>query len=94
MAFFKSQEQKETEKIEKEEAMLRKYGLQDLRDPEDVQSVRRIVSELAGTALMETGALLGGASEKDIARVQMFYQRAIVEQNFMIIRLLDRLCQK
>lgn len=91
MALFKSAEEKEQIKEEKTVQMLRKYGLEHLSDPRDVESVKKIVSELTGTGLMETGIVLGGGNEKDILKTQMFYERAIVEQNFIIIRLLDRL---
>ena len=91
MALFKSAEEKEQIKEEKTVQMLRKYGLEHLSDPRDVESVKKIVSELTGTGLLEAGIALGGGNEKDILRTQMQYERAIVEQNFIIIRLLDRL---
>ena len=91
MALFKSAEEKEQIKEEKTVQMLRKYGLENLSDPRDVESVKKIVSELTGTGLMEAGIALGGGNEKDILRTQMQYERAIVEQNFIIIRLLDRM---
>lgn len=94
MGLFKSAEEKAEIAERKTNEMLAKYGLENLSDPKDVESVRKIVSELTGTGLMEAGVLLGGGSEKDISRVQMVYQRAIVEQNFMIIRLLDKLTRK
>ena len=91
MALFKSAEEKEQIKEEKTVQMLRKYGLENLSDPRDVESVKKIVSELTGTGLMEAGIALGGGNEKDILKTQMLYERAIVEQNFIIIRLLDRM---
>lgn len=91
MALFKSAEEKEQIKEEKTVQMLRKYGLEHLSDPRDVESVKKIVSELTGTGLLEAGIVLGGGNEKDILKTQMLYERAIVEQNFIIIRLLDRL---
>ena len=94
MGLFKSAEEKAEIAERKTNEMLAKYGLENLSDPKDVESVRKIVSELTGTGLMEAGVLLGGGSEKDISRVQMVFQRAIVEQNFMIIRLLDKLTRK
>lgn len=73
--------------------LLQKYGLQNLTDPNDLASVQKIVNELAGTGMMETGIALGGGSEKDIARVSMQYQRAIVEQNFILIRQMDKIAR-
>ena len=91
MGLFGSKEDKEARAAEKEQKMLAKYGLQELTDPQDIESVRNIVSELIGTGLMELGATFGGANEKDIAKVQMYYQRTIIEQNFIMIRQLDRI---
>lgn len=94
MALFKSAEEKAAIAAEKEQKALKKYGLESLTDPQDIESVKTIVSELLGTGLMEFGATLGGGSEKDIAKIQMYYQRAMIEQNFIIIRQLDRLLKK
>ena len=94
MALFKSAEEKAAIAAEKEQKALKKYGLESLTDPQDIESVKTIVSELLGTGIGELGIALGGGSEKDIARIQMYYQRAILEQNFIIIRQLDRLLKK
>ena len=94
MGIFKSADQKEAERQEKERRVLEKYNLTALTDPDDIESVRKIVSELTGTGLMEMGATLGGGSEKDILKIQMYYLRAIVEQNFIIIRQLDKIANK
>lgn len=93
MAFFKSADQKQAEKEQKELEMLEKYGLENLTNPADINSVRKIISELTGTGLMEFGNMLA-PNEKDMLRVQMQYQRAIVEQNFLLIRLLSELNSK
>ncbi len=93
MALFggKDKESKEDKQARKEQEMLAKYGLQDLTDPQDIESVRKIVSEMIGTGLQEAGITLGGGNEKDILRVQLYYQRAILEQNFILIRQLDKI---
>ena len=91
MALFKSAEEKEAIKEEKTRKMLAGYNLDCLTDLKDIESVKRICLELAGSGYMEGAALLGGASEKDLLRQQMQYQRALIEQNFVIIRLLDKL---
>lgn len=90
MALFKSAEEKEAKKEEKTRKILAKYGLEDLSDPRDIESVKNIVNELFGTKLMEFGATFGG-NERDFLELQTYYERAIVEQNFIIIRLLDKL---
>lgn len=93
MAIFgnKGKETKEEKEARKERELLEKYGLQDLTDYRDVESVRKIVQELVGTGLQEVGFALGAGNEKDILRVQLYYQRAILEQNFIMIRQLDRI---
>lgn len=91
MAFFKTEQEKAQIAAEKERKMLAKYGLEDLKNESDVQSVRKIASELLGTGMMESGATLGGGSEKDLLKIQMYYQRTILEQNFIMIRQLDRI---
>lgn len=92
MALFGSKEDKEAKQAEKEQALLDKYGLGTLSDPEDIKSVRAIVTQLAGTGLMEFGAMLAG-NEKAMLNTQMHFQRAMVEQNFVIIRQLDRIAK-
>lgn len=91
MGLFSGGETKEEKQARKQQEMLAKYGLQNLADPTDIASVKKIVEELLGTGMMEFGITLGGGSEKDIARVQLYYQRAILEQNFIMIRQLDKI---
>lgn len=76
---------------EKDQAALRKFGLENLENPEDIASVKNIVTELAGTGLMELGITFGAGNDRDIQKNMMYYQRAIVEQNFIMIRQLDRI---
>lgn len=90
MALFGG-ESKEEKKEKKIQAMLDKYGLQELSDPRDVESVKTIAAELAGNNLIEVGTILSGSAQ-DVAK--MSYLHAIVEQNWMIIRLLDKLNSK
>ena len=72
-------------------AKLRKYGLEELQNPTDIASIRNIMTELSGTGLMEMGLTFGAGSDRDILKNQMYYQRAMIEQNFIIIRQLDRI---
>lgn len=90
MALFKSPQEKAMAQAQKEQALLAKYGLLGLSDPEDIRSLQKIASELTGTGMMELGATLSG-TEKDFARLSAYYNRAIVEQNFIMIRQLDRI---
>lgn len=91
MALFKSAEEKAAKAAEKEQKLLEKYNLTALSNPEDIESVRKIVSELVGTGISEVGLALSGGNEKEYMRLQMNFQRAIVEQNFIIIRQLDKI---
>ena len=89
MALFKEKESKEDKQERKELEMIQKYGLEELTDPRDIESVRKIVSELVGTGLMETGMKLAMANAGD--QLKISYLRATMEQNFIIIRQLEKL---
>lgn len=93
MGFFGDSETPEEKARKKEQAMLGKYRLTSLTDPEDIASVKEIVTELMGTGMMEAGAKLGGGNERALLKVQMIYQRTLIEQNFIIIRQLDRIAK-
>ncbi len=90
MALFGAKESKEDKVARKTQAMLEKYGLEYL-DPKDVESVRNIGYALMGNGMIEFGTVLNG-SGVDVAK--MSYLRALVEQNWIIIRQLDRLNKK
>lgn len=93
MALFGNKEDKEAKQQEKMYQMLSKYGLQSLTDPQDIQSVQNIVTELAGSNLMEFGNLFA-PDQKAANQLMIQYQRTIVEQNFIIIRQLDKISQQ
>ena len=82
---------KSADNSSKEQEMLAKYGLDQMNDPADIQSVKKIVAELVGTGMMETGMKLGSIGSKAEDVLPVYYQRAILEQNWIIIRQLDRL---
>ena len=90
MALF-SGESKEEKQERKVQAILDKYGLQELSDPRDIEAVRTIATALMGNKLIEVGTALSGTGP-DVAK--MSYLRAIVEQNWIIIRQLDKLNSK
>jgi len=79
------------ESIKRTEKLLEKFHLTELSNTDDIKSLEIIADELSGNKLMETGALLSGNST-DVAKIALL--RAIVEQNFIIIRQLDRLTKK
>lgn len=90
MALFggESKEEKNERKVQE---LLNKYGLQELADPRDLDAVRNIAGALMGNKLIELGtAMQGGGADS----AKMSYLRAIVEQNWIIIRQLDKLNSK
>ena len=92
MGLFGNAEDKEAKKEAKLDAMMAKYGLENL-SPEYRSKVKDINSELVGTGLMEAGMKLSmNAKTEDQLQVQ--YLRTIMEQNWMIIRLLDEIKNK
>ena len=90
MALFGAKETKEDKVARKTQAMMEKYGLEYL-DQKDLESVRDIGYALMGNGMIEFGTILSGSSV-DVAKLS--YLRALVEQNWIIIRQLDRLNKK
>lgn len=89
MALFGgNKETKEEKQARKAQELLEKYGLQDLSDPRDLESVKSISLSLAGNPFLELGTAFSAKSE-DL--VKMSYLSALVEQNWIVIRQLDRL---
>lgn len=91
MGLFKSAEEKDLEKAEKERKLLEKYGIPELSNPDDVESIRKISSELAGTGMMEMGMKISMAKAEFMLPIS--YQRVLIEQNFVLMRQLDRIEQ-
>lgn len=89
MALFKSEKEKAAAAAEKEQKLLAKYNMDQLKDPIDIESVRLIASEMAGSGLMEAGIKLSFA--KPEVQLPISYQRCLMEQNFIIIRQLDKI---
>ena len=94
MALFGNEEKKQAKEqakldaqAEKERKILQKFGVENLQNPADIASVRKIAQEMAGTGLMEFGMKMKNPE----VMIPVSYQRAMVEQNFIIIRQLDEL---
>ncbi len=87
MALFGNKEEKREEKAQE---LLKKYGLEDLSDPRDVEAVTKITYDLMGNKLIEFGTLLQGNS---VDSTKLSYLHAIMQQNFIIIRQLDRIAK-
>lgn len=89
MALFGgNKETKEEKQARQVQEMLVKYGMDDLSDERDITAVKQIASELYGSNVAEFGMLLSSKAE-DVWKIS--YLRAIIEQNWIIIRQLDRL---
>lgn len=73
---------------QKVQMLLQRYGLQDLSDPRDIQAVRNIATSLSGNKLIEVGTLLQG---NGVDPAKLSYLNAIMEQNFIMIRQLDKI---
>ena len=86
--FGRDKETKEKKQERKTQELLARYGLEDLRDSRDLTAIRSIASELAENGLMSLGITLSGKAE-DVAKISLL--RAIVEQNWIIIRQLDKI---
>lgn len=78
---------------EKYEKFLRKYHLEELTNKSDLESVRKIYYENLGTGLMETGMTLSNLTRLDKTEdmLMVYYLRTIMEQNFIMIRQLERI---
>ena len=87
MGLFGNSEAKEAKKQEKLNKLMEKYGLNKL-DPEYQEKVKLINYELMGTGLTELGLAFSGKPEDN---VKIHYLNAIIEQNWIIIRLLNDL---
>ena len=79
---------KNNDKVTKKQAnLLEKYGLENI-NRKDAESIQKILSDLAGNGLLKVGTLLSGKTED---KAKITYLSALVEQNWIIIRQLDRL---
>ena len=81
----------ETKQQEKLNALMKKYHLEDV-STEIAPQIKEINAELIGTGLMETGLKLSIAKAEE--QVKVSYLNAIMKQNFIIIRLLDKIANK
>lgn len=69
--------------LNQEQTLLSAYGLEDMVDSKDIEAIKRI-----------NGTLLVANKERDFAKKHSEYLAVIIEQNFMIIRQLERLLEK
>lgn len=90
MGLFKSEEEKAAIAEEKVKKLMAKYHLENV-STEYAEAVKDINLEMAGNSLMEAGLTLTGKTE-DIAKISLL--KAIYQQNWIIIRLLDKIAKK
>lgn len=88
MALFGNKEDKEDRKELKAQELMAKYGLDELSDPIDRASVKKISRDLMGNGFIAAGLALQGKSEEN---AKLTYLSALIEQNWIIIRQLDKL---
>ena len=87
MALF-SKETKEEKQELKLQSFIEKYGLEDVSDGVNREIIQSIARSMSANKFTELGtALQGNATET----AKLTYLKAIVEQNFIIIRQLDKL---
>lgn len=90
MGLFKSAEEKQEQRDAKIQELLDKYGVGDLDDEKSRDMMFRVASGLAGTGMMEAGNFIA-PNEKTFWRLQNIYLDTIMQQNFVMIRQLDKI---
>ena len=89
MGFLGGNSEERREQMTQE--MMMQYGLDDLSDPIDKQSVQNIADDLYEHGMIDFGSKYHGAGTD---AVKLSYLNAIMQQNFIIIRLLDKIANK
>lgn len=92
MGLFGNQEEKDAKKEEKAQKLMAKYGLDNL-SPEYREMVKNINYELMGSGALEMATKLN-FSTKPEDNLKISYLNTLVQQNWMIIKLLDDLKNK
>lgn len=87
---FGNKEKKQEKAAAKEQELLEKYGLTDLHDPVDRESVKSIAHSIFANNLIMVGAGLQGRPDT-VAQISLM--QTLIEQNWIIIRQLDKLNQ-
>lgn len=88
----KSKDEKQQQYVEAQQKQIEKfkekYHIEDL-NPNDLDTVRQIASDLYGNGFMKAGMALSFSNAADQAKVT--YLSALVEQNWIIMNQLTRL---
>lgn len=88
MGLLGNNEAKQQEKLNK---LMSKYHLEDVSS-DIAPQIKEISEELAGTGAMEAGYKLSFGKPEE--QLKISYLNAIMKQNFIIIRLLDKIANK
>lgn len=95
MALFSTAEEKEEKKRQKElkklQELIEKYNLNNL-EKDDLKNLKAISDEMLTNNLFKTGLSLSFAKSEDQAKIG--YLSVLVEQNWLIIRLLANINKK
>ena len=92
MGLFESKEDKSAKEEAKLYEMMAKYGLENL-SPEYKEKVKAINQELMGIGMIDAGLKISLAGKPgELCTVS--YLNALVQQNWIIIRLLDEIKRK
>ena len=98
MALFKSSEEKQLEKqqqkLERDLQHLQFRNLDGIQDEKTKESILKIIDSLSSMGLIEFGSFLTGNKTGDNTYSMLQYTKAIMEQNWIIIKLLDELKNK
>ncbi len=88
-------ERKDEKRANQQKDILEAYGLDAIANPEDAEAINLIVDRLrkAGLGSASIEGLKAAGGHMDIIKMQLVYQRAQVEQNFIMIRQLDRIAR-
>lgn len=89
MALFNSNKPTKEEKQQaKADALLERYGLENVSDPQTIEALKDITRTMSANRLVDLGTAMAGTG---VDTAKLTYLRALVEQNFIIIRQLDKL---
>ncbi len=89
---FGNKEKKEEKHQKKLEEVMKKYRLDEV-SPEYAEAVRDINLRLSGTGLIDFGTFIGG-NQKGIDPLILAYFETLIEQNWIMIRQLDKIASK
>ncbi|WP_069649647.1 hypothetical protein [Caloranaerobacter ferrireducens] len=82
---------KEEKKQKEAEELMKRYKLNNI-DEKDLEMIKEIANDLAGTGLLKAGMAFSFAKAEEQAKVS--YLSALVKQNWIIIRKLDEISKK